>query len=51
MPIGMSVFVFSFVITLATLNIGWWMVLGKEQRLQFYDCLDKMVEKFQHKAV
>ena len=51
MPIGMSVFVFSFVITLATLNIGWWMVLNKEQRLQFYDWVDKMIVKFQHKAV
>jgi len=51
MPIGMSVFVFSFVITLAILNIVWWLVLNKEQRLQFYDWVDKMIVKLQHKAV
>ena len=47
----MTIFLYSFIIVLAVLNIVWWMVLDKGQRLQFYDWVDKMIVKFQHKAV
>lgn len=35
----------SFIVTVASINIIWWMVLDKEQRMTFYDWIDKVKER------
>lgn len=39
---NLSIFISSFVATLAAEYIIWWMVLDKEQRLNFYDWISRV---------
>ncbi len=48
---NLSVFLFSFVITIAVGCILWWMVFSKEQRLSFYDWIDSKFAKHKKTAV
>jgi hypothetical protein len=51
----MTIFLYSFIITLAVLNIIWWLVLDKGQRLWTYDKWDefagKMVAKLRKEKI